>query len=100
MMDVVVLTVQTALLSFYCVSEMFMFYNFICCTLVFVTSNILVNGVLGKEALNLQPYDDINSFKSANDIKFVGVSEGITRGPDYKLAVKSVAFWVCRAWTN
>lgn len=53
--------------------------------------------LLGKEASNLPLYDDINSFKSANDVKFVGVSEGITRGPDYKLAVRSVAFWVCRA---
>ncbi|KAK1403438.1 thylakoid membrane protein TERC, chloroplastic [Heracleum sosnowskyi] len=50
----------------------------------------------GKEASNLQPYDD-NNFKRANYVKFVGVSEGITRGPDYKLAVRSVAFWVCAA---
>ncbi|WOG96530.1 hypothetical protein DCAR_0415866 [Daucus carota subsp. sativus] len=51
----------------------------------------------GKEASNLQSYDDFTDFKSANGVKFVGVSEGITRGPDYKQAVRSVAFWVCAA---
>ncbi|KAL1819578.1 hypothetical protein ACET3Z_014447 [Daucus carota] len=51
----------------------------------------------GKEASNLQSYDDFTKFKSANGVKFVGVSEGITRGPDYKQAVRSVAFWVCAA---
>ena len=67
---------------------------------VFVESNIVLNGLLGKEASNLQSYDEFTNFKSANGVKFVGVSEGITRGPDYKQAVRSVAFWVCSAWNN